>query len=221
MIRISVLAVLAGLLVAACGGPTQVASGGPMAGSPGTSNSSSDAGKEHADDKPLTEPAAPASYARQQWIRFSDTDEETEDALVFANVPKGWNEEKKSDFASDFVDPTGQLRLRIDASSGMPGAKRVDPQAAADAELARVRGAAGYKLVSNKVLPSSANGDVVGVVYRFDRDGTPAEATYQFSGVLGDMESGVVVVGMHYPVAYKSVGIGVLDAVTKTLEETG
>jgi D-arabinose 1-dehydrogenase-like Zn-dependent alcohol dehydrogenase len=66
-------------------------------------------------------------------------------------MPKGWAETKRDSYWSDFLDPTGQVRLRANVTAGLTGAG-TDQSApdAARAELDRLRSAEGFRLISRR-----------------------------------------------------------------------
>ena len=219
--------VAAGLLPVACGSPQAVESAstpatGGVAGSGGVTTGSAATATQK--PKPKAAPAKPAEYVTKEWKTGENPDPESPDYGADVDVPKGWSEEKKSETASDFVDPTGQLRLRIDLTASLERetTEQLSVQNWADVEISRVDQAEGYQLISNTTSKDEQGRDVVELVYRFTRDGAPAEATFWFTG--GHAENGNPdtdsIIGIHYPVADKAIAKDVLKYASESVDFT-
>jgi hypothetical protein len=89
-------------------------------------------------------------------------------------MPKGWAETKRDSYWSDFLDPTGQVRLRANVTAGLTGAG-TDQSApdAARAELDRLRSAEAFRLISRRPVHATeeTGPGAVEIVYQFSRDG--------------------------------------------------
>lgn len=198
-----------GLCLAACGGPTQVSGAAPIA----TTQPTGTAPPTSTSTQPF---AAPAAYKDKVWTFKPDPDNGGSGAHL--EVPQGWAETKRGTYWSDFLDPSGQVRLRVDVTAGLTG-DGIDqpPQDAAAAELKRLRPAAGFKLVSQgDVAPKTGTG--YEIVYDFTRDGQTVRCSYRF---LGDETITEARMGVYYPAGEQQGAEKVLDTSQDSLQFAG
>jgi hypothetical protein len=206
--------VLAGLVtavamsLAACGGPTQVSGVDPItttqSGSPAT---------------PTKQPfAAPSDYTDKSWTYKPDSN--TGGSGAYLKVPKGWAETKRGTYWSDFLDPSGQVRLRVDVTAGMTGdGLEVVPQAAAGDELTRLKQAEGFKSISQRALTPGGQSEAgYEIVYQFTRDGQTVQCTYRFVGADDITQARM---GVYYPASEQQGAEDVLDQAQNSLQFAG
>lgn len=200
---LSATALVGVLALSACARPTSVStSAGPIPGAPpGSATTTTTTGA-------APEVAVPGSYVRKQW---SST---VGGAVV--KVPSGWPETVREAYWSDFVDATGQVRLRVNVTPSLTDAAPVTPKAAAEAELDRLKSASGFQLVERTELTAATVDKFIAsqITYRFDRDGVQVQATFQF---LGTPEKLVATLGTQYPRDAADVADGVLGAAHDSL----
>lgn len=207
------------LALAACGGPTQVSGADPInaaqSGGPATTTAGGDPASPTTPAKPFT---PPAGYSDKSWTYKPDADNGGSGAYL--KVPKGWDETKRGTYWSDFLDPSSQVRLRVDVTAGMTGeGLEVAPQAAADDELARLAQADGFKPISQRVLPPQGQSSTAyEIVYQFTRDGQNVQCTYRF---VGDADITQARMGVYYPASEKKGAEDVLDQAQNSLQFAG
>jgi hypothetical protein len=162
---------------------------------------------------------APADYLDKSWTFKPDPGNAGSGASV--QVPKGWAETARGTYWSDFLDPTAQVRLRADVTAGLTG--EGTEQSAPDAagvELDKLRGAAGFKLISRRTVPATeeTGPGAVEIVYQFSRDGQIVQCTFRFVGVEAQMHARL---GIYYPPDLQHEAEGVLAKAYDTMRFAG
>ena len=130
-------------------------------------------------------------------------------------------ETKRATYWSDFLDPTGQVRLRVDVTAGLTGDGSNQPAGkAADDELSRLREAAGFKQVSKQTVAADQQNGLGAseIVYQFSRDGQTVQATFWF---MGDTTLTQAKLGIYYPPNQQQAAEDVLRKVGDTVQFAG
>lgn len=206
---ITAVALLTAAVSAACGSaqtgsaPTSPAGETALSAAQPSSNAASNTAPVEPKYKPMT------------WAKSKSDPSET----ATADLPVGWNQDKELKYGTELVDPSGKVRLKVDFTPVLAeeGADS-DPRTAADAELAKAKSTAGFRLVSDKNVPhkDGAN-EMVEIIYRSTRDGQETESTYRFGGLFGG-DGGLptlnFVIGASYPAADQSVGRKVVATIS-------
>lgn len=211
-LRQALLVTGVGMALAACGGPEQLAGGvTPIA----TTEPPVTSGASTPPATPARQFTEPTGYRDVNWTSQPDPNQEGSGALF--RVPEGWAETKRDTYWSDYLDPTGQVRLRVNATASLTGqgVRQSTAQAAGD-ELSRLREAAGFKLIGQRTLPPGGQ-DGMGateIVYQFSLDGQTVQCTYRFIGTADVTQAQL---GVYYPASAQHGAENVLDTVNDSL----
>jgi hypothetical protein len=220
-IKWTVLAFAAASALAACDTPVPVGAATPLptpatasttspaqltgrttTPAPGTTTGST-SGRALASSQPV---AGPTGYRTVTWSRANP--QGNGGIGLGVAVPKGWMVTKRSGYSSDFVDPTGQARLRVDGTPSFTSGDARPTATSADDEVRRLRGTAGFALLGRRDL-SPVGVDSLGgteIVYAFSEAGRTRQATFRFAG----KDSTAVVVGVFYPPSQRQVAQQIL-----------
>ncbi|TDQ04603.1 hypothetical protein [Labedaea rhizosphaerae] len=206
------LVTASGLWFAACSGPTQVSGVDPLT----TNTTPPTKTTTTTPARPFVEPD---TYVDKSWTYKPDPANGGSGAFV--EVPRGWTETKRDTYWSDFLDPSGQVRLRVDVTAGLTGTDlQVAPAKAAADELNRVNAADGFRMISQRTLaPGGPTGlGAAEIVYQFSRDGQTVQCTYRFIGIDDITQARM---GVYYPASEQTGAEKVLGAVQDSLQLAG